>query len=629
MNFLNDVAVFLIAAVIAVPFFKRLGLGSILGYLAAGTIIGPSVLGLIHDPEDILHFAEFGVVMFLFIVGLELQPARLWALRRSVFGLGLAQVLLSGALLAGAGMVLGLSLKAAIVVGLGLSLSSTAIALQLLGERQQLTARHGRESFAILLFQDLAVIPLLALIPLLSDKHGGSGEGHGILLPLLRVAVVLIAVVVCGRYLVRPVFRLIASTQMQELFTATTLLVVVGVAVLMNFAGLSMALGTFLAGVLLADSEYRHELEADIEPFKGLLLGLFFIAVGMSMNLRLVTERPLLVVGCVLGLMVLKAAVVFWLGRPMGLMLQGRRVMALALAQGGEFAFVLFGVAATAGVMERSLSELLVVVVSMSMAVSPILLAVHDGVVNRLLRRTVPAEFDRMEDAHQQPVLIAGFGRYGQIIGRVLNMLDIGFTALEVSPEQVDFLRRYGNKIYYGDASRLELLRAAGAARAKLFVLAIDDMEASVRTAELVRHNFPDLPIYARARNRVHAYRLMDAGVKVLNRETLLSSLDMAARVLQGLGFDEERARSIVERFRVHDEDLIAKQYAVHLDEEQLIQTAQQAREELRGLFEQDNQPRTQAQLQEQTPRDADGAGKEEGTGQKDRPESTPPTPRP
>jgi glutathione-regulated potassium-efflux system protein KefB len=625
MNVLNDVAVFLIATVIAVPFFKRLGLGSILGYLAAGTIIGPSVLGLIRDPEDILHFAEFGVVLFLFIVGLELQPARLWALRRSVFGLGLAQVLLSGALLAVAGVVLGLSLKAAIVVGLGLSLSSTAIALQLLGERQQLTARHGRESFAILLFQDLAVIPLLALIPLLSGRPGAPGESHGVLLPLLKVAAVLVAVVLSGRFLVRPVFRLIASTQMQELFTATTLLVVVGVAVLMNYAGISMALGTFLAGVLLADSEYRHELEADIEPFKGLLLGLFFIAVGMSMNLRLVTERPLLVAGCVLGLMVLKAGVVFWLGRPMGLMLQGRRMMALALAQGGEFAFVLFGVAAAAGVMDRSLSELLVVVVSMSMAVSPILLAVHDGVVNRQLRRAVPVEYDRMEDAHQQPVIIAGFGRYGQIIGRVLNMLDIGFTALEVSPEQVDFLRRYGNKIYYGDASRLDLLRAAGAARAKLLVLAIDDVEASVRTAELVRHNFPELPIYARARNRAHAYRLLDAGVKVLNRETLLSSLDMAARVLQELGFDEERARSIVERFRVHDEELLTKQYAVHLDEEQLLQTAQQAREELRSLFEQDNQPKTQAQLQEETSRGADGAGGAEGTGGKDGPEAPPP----
>jgi monovalent cation:proton antiporter-2 (CPA2) family protein len=623
MNVLNQVAVFLIAAVIAVPLFQRLGLGSILGYLAAGTLIGPSALGLIRDPEDVLHFAEFGVVLFLFIVGLELQPARLWALRRSVFGLGLAQVLLSATLLAAAGAVLGLPLKTAIVVGLGLSLSSTAIALQLLGERQQLTARHGRESFAILLFQDLAVIPLLALIPLLAGRQEDTGGGgQGFLLPLLKVTAVLVAVVLSGRFLVRPFFRLIASTRMQELFTATTLLVVVGVAVLMNFAGISMALGTFLAGVLLADSEYRHELEADIEPFKGLLLGLFFIAVGMSMNLRLVFQQPLLVIGCVLGLMVLKAGVLFWLGRPMGLILQGRRVMALALAQGGEFAFVLFGVAASAGVMDRGLSELLVVVVSLSMAVSPILLALHDGVVTRLLRRAVPAEYDRMEDAHQQPVIIAGFGRYGQIIGRVLNMLDIGFTALEASPEQVDFVRRYGNRIYYGDASRLDLLRAAGAAQAKLFVLAIDDVEASVRTAELVRRNFPDLPIYARARNRSHAYRLLDAGVKVLNRETLLSSLDMAAHVLQGLGFDEERARTLVERFRAYDEELLTKQYAVHLDEEQLIQTAQQAREELRSLFEQDNQPRTQAQLQEDGARDPVGNDEADGSSTQPRPPS-------
>ncbi|PTL85326.1 monovalent cation:proton antiporter-2 (CPA2) family protein [Vitiosangium sp. GDMCC 1.1324] len=615
MSILNEVAVFLIAAVISVPLFKRLGLGAILGYLAAGAIIGPSGLGLIRDPEDILHFSEFGIVLFLFIVGLELQPARLWALRRSVFGLGLAQVLLTGILLAGVGVLLGLPVKTAIIAGLGLSLSSTAIALQLLGERQQLTARHGRESFAILLFQDLAVIPLLALIPLLSGQQEATGStGQGLLLPILKVAAVLVAVVVGGRYLVRPVFRLIASTRMQEIFTATTLLVVVGAALLMEFAGISPALGAFLAGVLLADSEYRHELEADIEPFKGLLLGLFFIAVGMSMNLRLVVQRPLVIIGCVLGLMVLKAGVLFWLGRPMGLMLQGRRIMALALAQGGEFAFVLFGVAASAGVMDRGLSELLVVVVSLSMAVTPLLLALHDAVINRLLQRAVPVEYDRIEDAEQQPVLIAGFGRYGQIIGRVLNMLDIGFTALEVSPQQVDFLRRYGNKIYYGDASRVELLRSAGADRAKLFVLAIDDPDTSVRTAELVRHNFPDLPIYARARNRAHAYRLLDAGVKVLNRETLLSSLDMAAHVLEGLGIDEARARAIVERFRVHDEELLSKQYAVYMDEEQLVQTAQQAREELRSLFEQDNQPRSQAQLQEEAPRDAKSPDSTEGS---------------
>lgn len=598
MSILNEVAVFLIAAVIAVPLSKRLGLGSILGYLAAGAVIGPSGLGFIRDPEDVLHFAEFGIVLFLFIVGLELQPARLWALRRSVFGLGLAQVVLSGLLLTGAGLALGLSMKPALIAGLGLSLSSTAIALQLLGERQQLTARHGRESFAILLFQDLAVIPLLALIPLLAEgPEDAGGGGQSLLLSVLKVAAVLAAVVLSGRFLVRPAFRLIASTQLQELFTAATLLVVVGVALLMNFAGISMALGAFLAGVLLADSEYRHELEADIEPFKGLLLGLFFIAVGMSMNLRLATERPLLIAACVVGLMTLKGGVLFWLGRPMGLMLQGRRIMALALSQGGEFAFVLFSVAASAGVMDRGLTELLVVVVSLSMAFTPLLLALHDGVVNRLLRRSVPAEYDHLEDAERQPVIIAGFGRYGQIVGRVLNMLDIGFTALEVSPEQVDFLRRYGNAIYYGDASRLELLRAAGAARAKLFVLAIDDPDASVRTARLVRANFPGLPVYARARSREHAYRLLDEGVKVLNRETLLSSLEMTGLVLQGLGFDEERARRIVERFRAYDEDLLQKQYAVYQDEEQLIQTTRQFQEELRSLFEQDNQPQTQAQL--------------------------------
>ncbi|XXT15875.1 monovalent cation:proton antiporter-2 (CPA2) family protein [Sorangium sp. So ce429] len=587
MSLLSHAAVFLGAAVVAVPLFKRIGLGAVLGYLVAGALIGPWGLRFITDVENILHFSELGVVLLLFLIGLELQPSRLWVLRRAVFGLGGAQVAVTGALIALIGVALGLRADTAAIAGVGLSLSSTAFVLQILAEKGQMQAQHGRSAFAILLFQDLAVIPLLAVLPLLGAGGGAPAEGSALASSLKAVAV-LLAVVAGGRYLVRPVFRAIAAAHAHEIFTAAALLVVLGTALLMVQVGLSMSLGAFMAGVLLADSEYRHELEADIEPFKGLLMGLFFIAVGMSANIGLLIERPLLVLGLVLGVMALKAAVLFALGRANGHAAGSARDLALALPQGGEFAFVLFGLAAGQGIMDRLLSDLLVVVVTLSMALTPLVLALGDQLIKRWQRTGPAREFDAIEDGDPR-VIIAGYGRFGQIVSRVLRTKKIPFTALDASATQVDFVRRYGNKIYYGDASRLDLLRAARADKAKIFVLAIDDVAASVKTAEVVKRHFPELRIYARARNRQHAYQLMDIGVEVLERETFLSSLEVAARVLEGLGMREPEARATVARFRAHDERVLQRGHAVHHDEAKLIQAARQAAQELEGLFETDD----------------------------------------
>jgi glutathione-regulated potassium-efflux system ancillary protein KefC len=430
---LLDVMVFLVGAVIAVPLFKRFGLGAVLGYLVAGVIIGPWGLGLIEDVDDILHFAELGVVMLLFIIGLELQPSRLWALRRLVFGYGGAQWLLTGGLIAAIGLGFGLSLGTALLVGLVLALSSTAFALQLLAERNDLPKRYGRMAFAVLLFQDLAVVPLLAIVPLLGNQADTA-------VPLATIAKaigILVLVIVAGRFLLRHVLRIVALSRVREILTATALLVVLGTAMLMEQAGLSMALGAFLAGVLLADSEFRHQLEADIEPFKGLLLGLFFMAVGMSLNLGLIVDTPMAVATVVILLIGIKFAVLFGLGKWVGLDTPSARRLGLVISQGGEFAFVVFGVAVGVGALEQGLSELLIVAVSLSMVLTPLLLLIEDRA------SAVPPiddNYDAMPDEHA-PVIIAGFGRFGQITARVLGAKRIGFTALEVNQEQVDFVR--------------------------------------------------------------------------------------------------------------------------------------------------------------------------------------------
>ncbi len=586
MSPLIETAIYLSAAVIAVPLFKKFRLGAVLGYLAAGIVIGPHVLGLVSNVENILHFSELGVVLLLFIIGLELQPSRLWVLRKSVFGLGGAQVAVTAALLGLIVYSLGLTPESALVAGLGLSLSSTAFVLQILAEKNQLTTRHGRAAFAILLFQDLAVIPMLALIPLLAVKGITSSQGSPGFAALKALAVVA-AVIIGGRFLLRPVFRAIAASRIQEVFTAAALLVVIGTSLLMQLAGLSMSLGAFLAGVLLADSEYRHELEANIEPFKGLLLGLFFIAVGMSANLNLVASQPFAILAAVIIMMALKSAAVFVLGKLSGYSTACARNLAVALSQGGEFAFVLFGVAAALQIMDTTVADMLIVVVTLSMALTPVFFSLNEAVEKRWLRPRKAADFDKIDEGENR-VIIAGFGRVGQIVGRILRLRKIGFTALEMSQEQLDVVRRFGNKVYYGDASRLDLLRAAKADKAEIFVLAIDDVASSLKTAATVKKHFPNLAIYARARNRFHAYQLMDIGVDGLIRETLLSSLDLAKQVLQGLSIEEKQARGTIEMFKAHDEKTLLAQQAVYHDETKFIQSVKEAARELQGIFEAD-----------------------------------------
>ncbi len=583
MHMLEQTAIFLLTAVLLVPLFKRLKLGAVLGYLASGMLIGPFGLGLIGEVETTLEFAEFGVVLLLFLVGLELQPSRLWVLRRPVFGLGGAQVLVCGAVLGGLAMLFGLEWRSAFVAGLGLAMSSTALVLSSLAERQQLTHRHGRDAFAVLLFQDLAVIPLLALLPLLGSAAAESSPDW---MAALKGLAVIVAVIAASRLIVRPVLKAVANYGGREVFTAAALLLVVGTALVMEKIGLSMSLGAFLAGVLLADSEFRHELEADIEPFKGLLLGLFFIAVGMSANLALLWQQPLLVLGLALVLMVVKFVLMYVVGRLSGASEGTSQRLAVALAQGGEFAFVLFAAAQGFGIFSSTTAQLLVIVVTLSMLLAPPLFALHDRWMAKRDAESQP-EFDTI-DGPGNPVIIAGYGRIGQIISRVLRMSGLPFTALEVNYQQVDFVRRFGSKVFYGDASRLELLHAAKAGEAKLFVLAIDDVEASVKTAAVVRRHFPDLPILARARNRVHVFKLRDLGVKMIYRETFPASLDMARQALLRLGMGVAASERAVSLFKSHDEGQLEEQYALRNDEGQLIQNAQQAAAQLHDLFESD-----------------------------------------
>jgi len=583
MELLSEVIIYLIAALIAVPISKRMGFGSVLGYLMAGIIIGPSLLGLIKDPDHILHFAELGVVFLLFVIGLELRPSRLWVLRKLVFGLGSSQVLGSALVIGIVAYMAGLELQAAIVVGLILALSSTSFVLQILAEKNELGTNHGRAAFAILLFQDLAVIPLIAILPLL----GSSAQGSAPLIDIAIAITTIIALVVVGRFLLRPVLRIAAGTAIPEIFTATTLFVVIGAALLMQFAGLSMVLGAFMAGMLLADSEFRHELEADIAPFKGLLLGLFFIAVGMSVDLGLLMKQPAVIVMIVIALMLVKALVLFPIGRFFGICGKTEaRNLAVLLAQGGEFAFVLFAIAGQVEILEQSIIDQLTLAVTVSLFLTPIASLINEWITTRFTPAVAP-EYDAMDDQHN-PVIIAGFGRVGQIGARLLAIVGKQFTALEIDSTQVDVVRAYGNVVHYGDASKLELLRAAGAQHAKIFFLAIDDIEASMRTAETITRHFPHLTIVARARNRRHEYHLMDLGIEHIYRETLYSSLEMAKQLLQDLEIPQSDIEMIIRTFTERDQQLIREQHAVQHNEEKVIQSANETARELELLLRND-----------------------------------------
>ena len=585
MAFLEQVAIFLAAAVIVVPLARRAGLGSVLGYMLAGAIVGPWALDLVYDEQEILHFAEFGVVLLLFVIGLELQPRRLWAMRRAVFGLGGGQVALTAAILACLAAAFGLPLETAVVAGLALSLSSTAFGLQTLAERNELATRHGRLSFSILLFQDIAVIPMLALLPLLAPASAGA-EGGALWTGIAKAVGVIALVVLGGRYLLRYVLRLVARFGTHEVFTAMALLTVVGVALLMELVGLSMALGAFLAGVLLAESEYRHELEADIDPFKGLLLGLFFISVGMTVNIGLVIEAPLTVLGLAVGLVLVKMlclAAVARIDTPSWRTVRG---VALALSQGGEFAFVILAVGVSSLLMDERTAHTLIVVVTLSMAATPLAFKAGDWLNARLEREEAPDYERHIEEENQ--VIIAGFGRVGQIVGRILRLRRIGFTALETSVEQVDFVRRFGNKIYYGDASRVKLLRAAKADKAMLFVLAIEDVERSLAAARAVRRHFPNLTVFARARNRQHAHALMDLGIDHIVRDTFHSSLEIAHGVLMELGLGEFDSRHTVDTFREHDTARLMQQHEIAHDTKRMAEEARHWTRELEEMFAED-----------------------------------------
>lgn len=591
---LRVVLVFLAAAVVAVPLARRFGLGAVLGYLIAGAAIGPWALRVVTDVESILHLSEFGVVLMMFLIGLELAPAKLWSLRQTIFGYGAAQLALCALPIGALALLLGASWQVALIAALALALSSTAIALATLSERNLFGTPAGAASFGILLFQDIAAIPMIALVPLLALAGGGLDEVADVAdgrawLGAGKVLAVFALVVVGGRYLVRPALRFIARTDMREMFTAFALLLVVGIAALMEAVGLSMALGTFLAGVLLADSEYRHALEADIEPFKGLLLGLFFMAVGMSIDFGVMATAPWQVIGLVSALVAIKVAVMWLLARRFGIARGQRLLFALLLSQGGEFAFVVFSVASGAGLLPADTNALLVLVVALSMVTTPVLLLVYDRLIAPRLGTGRRRQADRIEP-QDNPVLIAGFGRFGQIIARLLYAQGVGATVLDHDPDQIDFLKQYGFKVFYGDATRMELLEAAGAAKARVIVVAIDGMEDSLQLIDRVRARFPHLRIYARARHVSHIYQLKDRGVELYERELFEGSLALGRRVLEGLGLDPAEARDAAMKFRRHSVEAIDRFYPHYTDQKKLVSLARQARDELEEMFRQDRE---------------------------------------
>ncbi len=599
-EFFSQALVYLAAAVLIVPLAKKLGLGSVLGYLISGIIIGPYILGFVgREGQDIMHVAEFGVVMMLFLVGLELEPSRLWRLRSSILGLGGLQVLGTSLLLAIPGVLLGLSWNVALAIGMILSLSSTAIVLQTMTEKGLMRSSAGQNSFSVLLFQDLAIIPILAVLPLLSIHHAGQAgieqmqSGWIDLLPgWARTIAVLFAVIIViftGRILVRPLLRYVASTKLRELFTATALLLVVGTTALMYSVGLSPALGTFLGGVVLANSEYRHELESDIEPFKGLLLGLFFIAVGSSINFGMILETPGLILALVASIMVLKSIVLYFLARIFKMGTDQGLVFAVSLSQVGEFAFVLLSFARQQNILDEKMTGMMMAVVALTMAFAPLLIILNEKLIlprvgtEEAEERKEP---DRIEE--KSPVIIAGFGRYGNIVGRFLKANGIVPTVLEVDSDRVELLRKLGLKAYYGDATRVDLLKAAGADDARLIVIALDSPEKCLELVETVKKHFQHLHVLVRAQDRMDAYELMDAGVLHLYRETFDSSLRMGVDALTLLGRRSYQAHRAANIFRKHDDRALKHLSAIRDDRKQYINLAREKIEELEKFIEED-----------------------------------------
>lgn len=584
---LAQIAIMLAALVVAATLARALGMAAVLGYLAAGILLGPFGLGKgfsAHDAKEILHVADFGVVLLLFLIGLELRPKRLWAMRQAIFGLGAAQVFLTAAALAALAVAIGFNWKSALFAGAALALSSTAFALQVMEENGELATRHGRLGFAVLLFQDLAAIPLIALAPFFAVT-AANATGDINVADFAKGLATIAAVVVIGHFALDYLLRLVALSKVKEAMTAAALLTVVAVSLVMQQAGLPASLGSFIAGALLAESTYRHQLEADIAPFEGLLLGMFFTAIGMSLNLGLLLSQPAVIALLTLVLMAVKALILFALGRWHGLESGPSRRLALALAQGGEFAFVLLAAGQAGGVLGKPSAELLAVIITLSMALTPLLLGIERLVFRRA---SAPARaYDALpeNDGH---VVIAGFGRFGQIMARILRAKGVPFTALDISAEQVELVRKFGSKAFYGDASRPDILEAAQIDKARAFVIAVDDIDAAMRAAELVKTRYPHVPIYARARNRVHAHRLLDLGVTAFQREVFLSSLELTRQVLHGLGFSERVAGKAIDTFRTHDERRLVEDYKLSSDIEKMQERARSDLVRLEKLFQED-----------------------------------------
>jgi glutathione-regulated potassium-efflux system ancillary protein KefC len=597
-SFLPQALVYLAAGVIAVPVFRRLGLGSVLGYLVAGVIIGPWALALISDPQTMLQFSEFGVVLLLFLIGLELNPQRVWSLRRAIFGLGGVQVAATIAAVAAGAAALGQPLVVGMVAGMGIAMSSTAIGLATLGEKNLLQTPGGQASFAVLLFQDLAVIPLLLVLGAL----GGESDGFHFM-DLAKGVGMIVLLIGAGRVLVRPVLRFVAEARLREVFVGFSLLVVLGTSALTEWAGLSMALGAFLAGVMLADSEYRHELELDIEPFKGLLLGLFFMAIGMSIDLGLFLRAPWLVLGIALGIVLLKLAILFPIAQLFGYCNRADAgTFAVALSQAGEFAFVLFG--AAGNLLSKETVAVLNAAVAVSMLATPFLFMA-------LQKLKFESGEERAADPIREsnPVIVAGFGRFGQVVMRVLRGLGIGATVIDHDPGQIDTVRRFGWKAYYGDATRMDLIESAGARNAKLLLVALDDADAAMRLVKRARRYFPDLPIVVRAHSRTDAYEYAEMGVPAV-REVLGSALDATGRVLGALGYSESEAESILRRFKEYDERQIVQNAPHRHDIKTLIALSEQGRRDIAELLT--AEARSAPQVHEDDARgDAERGGRE------------------
>lgn len=585
-HFLAPALIFIAASLLLVPLFQRLGFGSVIGYLVAGVLVGPGGFGLIQATEGATHLSELGVVFLLFVIGLEIRPAHLWSMRRHLLGLGLSQVVLCAVVFAVAACWAGLDPLAAGIVGFGLSLSSTAFAMQTLAEKRQLMTEHGRASFSILLAQDLVAIPALALVPALAPGHAAAAGSWG---PWLFLPIVAVLALV-SRFLIRPAFRAVARTRSREVFMAAALFIVLSVSTLMLQIGLSAALGAFIAGVLLADSEYRHELEANLEPFKSLLMGLFFIAVGMGVRLEPLRENPFIVAGLTAGYFMLKVALIYGVGRVGRLSHENAKLSAINVGQGGEFAFVLFAAAGALDLVPADAIALLSLVITLSMVIDPIAIFANERMTQRC--RPLPAEkaFDAIPSAPSR-VIIAGLGRFGQIFSRVLRTQGIPFVAIDHDADQIELLRKFGSVVYYGDASRLDLLHAAGAATATHFVLAVDDPEVSLRIAETLRKHFPQLKVFARARNRGHVFDLMDLGIAAIKRETFDSSVSFVGDLLVDLGFAPQRAHDLMRKFADHDVAMMREQYAVRGDDQTLVSVSKQGQAQLETLLRSDDPP--------------------------------------